>query len=519
MKAVLLAALWAMPIVPFAVAGRTLDGVGIAIDLVAVLLLLALPHGRFATPAAVAAGAVWALAVTYALALAGSRLATDEHLPLYDLLLLVRPLVVVGSDLYGSGVYAMALAAGFVPFLLWGAAAWAFRRLTVASPWPVRGMALALCLLPGSRLLLVPFAQDVARSSRLAGDFAAERRARPHDDLQALSLAVRPDVHVYVVESYGDVIRHLTPGRRWEMTLRLLDRQAKAQGWHTASGISEAPVHGGRSWIADASVLTGLYVANQSNYERVTAMASRIPTLPNFFRDRGYRTILVRPSDRVRPGVQLQNRYGFQDTIFFDDIDYVGPAMGWGHIPDQFTLHVAHRDVIDPVEGPTFAFFHLATAHLPWNLDPRVVDDPMSLQDQEGERAAILKVREPHQELRMQLKRFVRDEADKEGDRMGQQEAYGAAVMYDLEAIVRQVGAVSPERPRLVVFYGDHQPAFLARGEPSNVPMHVMASDPALLQPFLDAGFRDGLMPEYPTPVIAHRDVFPLVARAAAALR
>ncbi len=522
--------LWALvPVLPFLVVGGVVDVLGVAWDVLLVAGLASIAAARqkelrLGWPAAVALGLVWSVALTYSLALAGSRLATDEQLPLYDLSLLVRPLVVVAADLYGPPVYALAVGVMLLPaiFVAFGAAV-VRRLLPVGRPIVLGLLSLLFVAAPGSRALLYALGVDIVASWQLASVFDAERAARPHDDVQALTLADdaarRPDVHMYVVESYGTAIRGLEGGGGWVQALARLDEEAQAEGWFTAAGVSEAPVHGGRSWIADTSVLTGLRVATQSNYERATALADRIPTLPNFFRDRGYTTVLVRPSDRERPGVLLQNRFQFQHTVFFDDIGYTGPAVGWGHIPDQYTLHVAHRDVIDPIEGPTFAFFHLATSHLPWLYRPQVLDDPLAILTKEGKREQMLRIRKRHQELRMQAKRFTEGDGLKDMDRSREQSNYVATVVYDLESIVQQVGAPHGERPRLVVIYGDHQPPFLARGEPPTVPVHVMASDPALLRPFLEAGFRPGLGLRGFTAVVEHRDVFPIVARAAAAVR
>ena len=119
----------------------------------------------------------------------------------------------------------------------------------------------------------------------------------------------------------------------------------------------------------------------------------------------------------------------------------------------------------------------------------------------------------------MQARRFTDDDGLKDIDRSKEQSNYVEAVNYDIESIVQQVGSPDPGRPQLVVFYGDHQPPFLARGEPPTVPVHVMASDAAMLEPFLEAGFRPGLKLRSFAPVVEHRDFFGMVARAAAASR
>ena len=49
----------------------------------------------------------------------------------------------------------------------------------------------------------------------------------------------------------------------------------------------------------------------------------------------------------------------------------------------------------------------------------------------------------------------------------------------------------------VLVILGDHQPARLITGETTSreVPVHVVATDPALLAPFRAWGFTDGLVP------------------------
>ena len=79
-------------------------------------------------------------------------------------------------------------------------------------------------------------------------------------------------------------------------------------------------------------------------------------------------------------------------------------------------------------------------------------------------------------------------------------------------------GALSlrPDSPegQLVVVYGDHPPPMLPQKGDYDVPVHVLATDPALLAPFREAGFVDGLRPDAETPVIPLQALFPLLASA-----
>ena len=57
---------------------------------------------------------------------------------------------------------------------------------------------------------------------------------------------------------------------------------------------------------------------------------------------------------------------------------------------------------------------------------------------------------------------------------------------------------------------GDHQPPILAQDLGPEVPVHLFASDPAMLAPFLARGFVPGPRPGGATGV-AHEDLFALL--------
>ena len=63
---------------------------------------------------------------------------------------------------------------------------------------------------------------------------------------------------------------------------------------------------------------------------------------------------------------------------------------------------------------------------------------------------------------------------------------------------------------------GDHQPPLVAPDTGPEAIVHVIASDPAWLEAFLDRGFTPGMTPRPPPAPIAHRDLFPILVRALA---
>jgi len=516
----LAAALVWVPAVPTALhdPARALGGVP---DLaLLVLLWLALARLR---PAVVARPAVrrlllllWSVGLLFGLSWAASLVATDERLPLYDLLLLLRPLWVFGADLYGPlAPWGVALALALLGAALVALADRAWERLGRLEPPAAYGVGAVACvgLLAGT-VTSGPWSPavvaDLAESAALHAQVRSQIEARA--DLADRRLAARPDVRLYVVESYGDVA--LEAGDL-QPELTEIGGALEAAGWSIASGRATSPTHGGRSWLSDATVLTGIEVARQATFGHVTAMGRTIPSLPRFFAERGYATVLVRPKDRARPGVRLVNHFGFETTVFHDDLGYTGPAVGWGHIPDQYTIEVTEQDVIRPLQRPVFAFFHLATAHVPWGPAPEVREDARDWQLVPGDAGLVQPDRKPWFVLGMELSRFRSNRRSLPKGDSADDRAFLDLVAYDLRVLARTFA--EPPRPTLMLWYGDHQPPFIAEGAPPNTVVHVLATDERWLAPFLERGFVRGLDPGPRGRVsLQHRDLFERITAALA---
>ncbi|MEM6926898.1 MAG: hypothetical protein AAF602_08230, partial [Myxococcota bacterium] len=429
--------------------------------------------------------ALWGGFGVFGVAWAASLVATDELLPLYDLALLVPPVAVFAADL-GGPVAPLALvgAGGFGGLLLLGLAAVGFGHLARLRSVKSRQAAAAVALLgavlgaAGSGPWIPTITANLAESLALRRHI--EQRVVSRRDLAGRELAATPDVRMYVIESYGDVLFEGGIARTHREALAALERPLREAGWAIASGRGISPTHGGRSWMADATVLTGIHVDRQATYDHVTARGRTLPSLPRFFAERGYATVLVRPKDRARPGVRLVNHFGFATTVFHDELGYEGPQVGWGFIPDQFTVEVAEREVVAPIERPVFAFFHLATSHHPFREAPPVLDDVEQWQTMEGWRGRWNRKAVPA--LFMTFDRYRSVLPEVEDEHGATHAAYQSVVGYDLEVLARNQAA--PTRPTLMFWLGDHQPPFLAEGHPPFSVIHVLASDPAWLEPF-----------------------------------
>src|SRR6185436_12330980 len=102
------------------------------------------------------------------------------------------------------------------------------------------------------------------------------------------------DVHLILVESYGEVaverpdfVRTLRP------TFEKLESELGAKGFSIASGRLISTTFGGRSWLAHATLGTGVPTSDQFGYDLLTAVKPK--PIAAFFHEAGYRTVLAHP--------------------------------------------------------------------------------------------------------------------------------------------------------------------------------------------------------------------------------
>ena len=174
---------------------------------------------------------------------------------------------------------------------------------------------------------------------RFAAELAQDRfRDVPADQL--LTGLRGKQVLVIFVESYGRVA--LTdPDIAPAVTAVLEDgtRRLGAAGWQSRSGYLTSPTAGGGSWLAHATLLSGLWIDSQQRYRNLVA-SDRL-TLTGAFRGAGWRTIGVMPGNTSAwPEGKV---YHYDEIHDSRSLDYAGPAYGWARVPDQYTLAETDR--------------------------------------------------------------------------------------------------------------------------------------------------------------------------------
>ena len=202
-------------------------------------------------------------------------------------------------------------------------------------------------------------------------------------------------------------------------------------------------------------------------------MTEHRDTVVTDFARRGYRTVAVMPGLRQRwPEGAF---YGFDDVYGAARLDYRGPEFGWFAIPDQFTLAKFDTLELDRAPRPNlFVFYPTISTHFPFSPTPPY-------------QPAWHRIFDAHPWDGPDVIRAYAQQPDWTHFAPG----YVDAVAYTYETLA---GYLRKHAGRDIVFVilGDHQPAAAVSGEGASwsVPVHVVASRPAILDRLLARGSR-----------------------------
>lgn len=321
----------------------------------------------------------------------------------------------------------------------------------------------------------------------------------PGPDLDASLAAVKDtDVFIFFVESYG-AIAYDKPEFRDELepSRRQLADDIAASGRRVVSAFVESPTFGGGSWLAHISLLTGIDVRDEDTNQ--VLLTQKRDSLVSTFARQGYRTVAM------MPGLQRDwpegGFYRFDEIYSETRLAYQGPQFGWWVVPDQFSMARLDEFEFDKVNrAPTFAFMAGVSTHTPFSpTAPYQPDWTMLMTKFPYPPAAI-------------------DEAyDNQPDWLNLGPSYVRAMKYVYASMAGYIRR-RPERDVVMIVIGDHQPPALVTGlgAPWDVPVHVIASRPAVLASLEAAGFTPGVEP--PRRVLARmHELTPMLLRALSA--
>jgi hypothetical protein len=319
-------------------------------------------------------------------------------------------------------------------------------------------------LLVKTRRERASFAADLSESSGSFGDV-------PH----LFGRLSGRNVVVAYIESYGmaaledpELAAFIRP------RLETAEQRIDSAGLHMATGRLTSPTLGGQSWYAHDTMLSGLWLENQLRYDLL--LSSGRPTLVDDFHDAGYRAVTIMPA--ITTPWPEATRLGFDDVYTAENIPYGGPPFYWVTMPDQFTWSFL-GDVLREARTPLFVEVGMVSSHAPWTPVLPLLD-----WDEMGDGSVF----EPYRR-----EGYPPEETWWDVDVL--RDGYARSLAYSIEAMAGFAEHLLDDRTLLIV-PGDHQAApWVTGADGSDVPVHVIARDPALVEPFVEWGFRPGALP------------------------
>ena len=303
------------------------------------------------------------------------------------------------------------------------------------------------------------------------------------------------DVIVAFVESYGRVaVQDSSLSPRIDAVLDRGTKRLQAAGFSSRSAFLTSSTFGGASWLAHSTLHSGLWVDSQRRYHQLIA-TDRF-TLSRAFKRAGWRTVDDVPSNN-RAWPEGSSFYRYDRVYDRRNVGYRGPRFAYASMPDQYVLAALQRlELAKPDRRPVFAEVDLVSSHAPWTRIPQLID-----WSDVGNGSVF---------NRIPVDQVTKAELWSDAERA--RAAYGRSIEYTLNALFSFVQHYGNDDLVLVVL-GDHQPWTIISGQsPSHdVPISVIAHDPAVLDEIAGWGWEDGMRPSPQAPVwrmSAFRDRF-----------
>jgi hypothetical protein len=468
----------------------------------AVVLMALLLRARVRRLAAVAFGVVLALVVLLKLLDVGFHVVFDRPFDALNDWYYLRPGLGVLADQIGrpGALVVAALAAGLAAAIviltpmavlrLTGLVA--RHRGTSMRAASALGVAWILCIVSG--LQSTPSASGVVydQVSRVRADlkdrhtFAkaiATDTLRDAPDDRTLAGLRGKDVLLVFVESYGRVaVEGSSLAPPIDVVLDSGTKTLAKAGFASRSAFLTSPTFGAGSWLAHASLQSGLWVDSQQRYNQLVTGERR--TLTGIFGRAGWRTVFDVPAN-TKDWPEGSSFYGFDKLYDARNVGYRGPKFGYASMPDQYILSEFQRRELAPVDRPdVMAEIDLVSSHHPWAPLPTLVD-----WDEVGDGSVF---------------RSMLDGSGSSGvsDPDEVRAAYGRSIEYSLSSIISFVRA-HPDPDLVLIVLGDHQPHRYVTGDAPghDVPITIIAHDPAVMDRISSWGWQDGMRPHPDAPV------------------
>ncbi|WP_078854317.1 sulfatase [Streptomyces sp. NRRL F-5135] len=305
----------------------------------------------------------------------------------------------------------------------------------------------------------------------------------PPDEL--LTALRGKDVIFAFVESYGrSAVEDPGIAPRIDKVLDDGNEKLRAAGFSSRSAFLTSPVSGAGSWMAHTTFMSGLWVDNQQRYRSVTSN-HRLTLTSAFKRAGDWRTVGIVPGvTRAWPEGKF---FGLDNIYDSRDLGYKGPKFSWAPVPDQFNLMAFERlEHGKKDRPPLMTEMILVSTHNPWAPLPETVG-----WDELGDGSVYHDIR-----------KAAKDPKEVWTDPEKVRTEYRRSIEYTMSNLIDYVQRYGDEDTVLVVL-GDHQPNKTVTGENAgrDVPVSIIAHDPAVLERISGWNWQDGLNPAPDAPV------------------
>jgi hypothetical protein len=310
---------------------------------------------------------------------------------------------------------------------------------------------------------------------------------------QMLTALRGKDVIVSFVESYGrSALEDPQQAAIVDPVLAAGTQHLKAAGFSARSGFLTSSTFGGYSWLAHSTFQSGLLINGQQRY-RTLVSTDRL-TLTSAFRRAGWQTVAVEPDNTY--AWPEGDFYGYQRVYDSRNLDYAGPHFGWSTMPDQYTLAEFQRREYGKPHAPMMAEITLTSSHTPWAPIPQLVD---------WNAVGNGTIYGPQEKAGNSPESVWKDSSKVRTE-------YAKSIAYSVGSLVSWAEKYGNDN-LVLIFFGDHQAASIVSGKNAthDVPITIVAHDPAVLDRIAPWGWQDGLKPNPQAPVWpmeAFRDKF-----------
>ncbi len=282
------------------------------------------------------------------------------------------------------------------------------------------------------------------------------------------------DIILVFVESYGrgylDAQRY---AQRAKTRLAAVTDTIAGAGLNMRSGWLTSPIRGGRSWLAHATLQSGLLVSNQARFDRL--ITTNRQSLTRLFQQAGWHTI------GLMPAIQFHwpegTWYGYNELHTNNEMAYSGDRFGYVTMPDQYTLSHFETAVRHQQNKPVMATLALLSTHAPWTPLPKKID--WSLVGDGSVYDGSYRFGEP---ISWKFRSKVQD-------------MYADSFDYTLDVIGEYAARYADDA--MIIIVGDHQPPPIINGwgKSADVPIHIITRDTALLERLPDEFWVNGMIP------------------------